>query len=219
MRRALALLVCLVATAAMAATKTDLINREALGTYRRAVLEKNQTKATALLRGLLLANVAIGIDATTVPDGHDDWAEAVREGIGVWSEAIEDSPFELARQGERPSIVVKFVSEIDGDDDLQGLVRAQRHFYWKDGQSGGRVDGVILVRKVSGRRLLTAAEVSRVVTHELGHILGLDDDPDGPGVMADFEPGPGIRSPSNDEVSAIQDFRGMLRAAMRRKTK
>jgi hypothetical protein len=194
---------------------SSLINDEAMNTYRRAIEEKHKPKATALLRGLLLSSVSVGVDASTIPGDDYDWEDGVSKGIDVWSEALDDSPFVLAKRGEKPDVIVKFVRRIEDSDHAQGLIKAQRHFYWQGSQAGGRVTGTIYVRTDVGRRWISGDEVSRVISHELGHLLGLDDDRKGTGVMGDFIAGRGRKGPSQSELDSVFEFRQMLRQALK----
>jgi hypothetical protein len=207
---------CALAAAALTLAG-NLIHEEAMSTYRRAVEEcgKNKPKATALLRGLLLNTVVIGIDKSTMPGDDYDWQDGVLAGLGVWSNSMDDSPFVMAQEGEKPDILIRFVDKIENGNDVQGLVKAQRHFYWQGSQSGARVSGTILVRNNVGRRWISGDEISRVVGHELGHLLGLDDDRQGNGIMGDFVAGRGHKQPSQLEIDSVLDFRKMVRQALK----
>jgi hypothetical protein len=213
--RPLATICALVASACVFAG--SLINDEAMSTYRRAVEEagKNKPKATALLRGLLLSTVVVGIDRSTLAGDDYEWEDGVSAGLNVWTDALADSPFVLAKSGEKADVVIKFVDRIENSNHIQGLVKAQRHFYWQGNQSGARVSGTILVRNNVGRRWISGDEISRVIAHELGHLLGLDDDRDGNGIMADFVAGRGHKGPSEEELDSVLDFRKMVRQALR----
>ena len=199
----------------------NLIHEEAMSTYRRAVEEssKNRPKATALLRGLLLSTVVVGIDRSSLAGGDYDWEDGVLAGLNVWSNALDDSPFLMAKEGEKADIVIKFVDKINDSNHAQGLVKAQRHFYWQGNQSGARVSGTIFVRSNVGRRWISGDEISRVVSHELGHLLGLDDDRNGDGIMGDFVAGRGHKQPSRNELDSVLDFRKMVRDALRDQTR
>ncbi len=204
---------CALTLAAIVAA-SSLINDEAMSTYRRAMEETNKPKATALLRGLLLSSVSVGIDQTTLIGDDYDWEGGVRLGLESWSNSISDSPFTLARKGDKPDILIKFVRQIENSDHAQGLIKAQRHFYWQGNQSGARVTGIIYIRTDVGRRWISGDEVSRVVAHELGHLLGLDDDHDGSGIMGDFIAGRGLKQPSRAELDSVRDFRQKVRQAL-----
>ena len=210
--RALSCIGALAVAAIVAAS--SLINDDAMGTYKRALEEKNKSKSTALLRGLLLSTVTIGVDESTLLGDDYDWEDGVKTGLDSWSNSIDDSPFTLAAKGEKPDIQIKFVRRIESNDQAQGLIKAQRHFYWQGNQSGARVTGVIYVRTDVGRRWISGDEVGRVIAHELGHLLGLDDDHDGTGVMSDFITGRGRKEPSRTEIDSVIDFRQKIRLAL-----
>jgi hypothetical protein len=197
------------------ASANRLINKDSLDTYRQALAEKNHLKANAMLQGLLVDSVSIGIDAKTIETGNDDYVKPIQQAISLWNTALGQPVFRMAAKGQAPQVIVKFVPRVSDGDGVQGYVTAQRHFFWDSQESGADVSGTIQIRDNIGTRYLLPDEVCRVMAHELGHVLGLDDDPDGPGLMADFCPGKGIRLPSAEERGALVDFRDQLRLALK----
>ncbi len=210
------LLPAIAATAAIAnANGISLINHDAMATYHAAVSEGNRVKAAAMIKGLLLGTVTIGIDKSTLPPKDFEFQDGIRNAVDIWNAQMDESPFRLVKGDQKPDILVRFVDRIDDADHAQGLIQAERHFFWKGSTATARTDGTVSIRSTSLGQLMSEDEVTRVMTHELGHLLGLDDDHDGTGAMSDFVPGPGIRTPSRQEVEDVLQFRSMLKDALR----
>jgi hypothetical protein len=177
----------------------------------------NNHKATAMLKGLLLETLTVGIDRTSLPNNSFDFEDGVRDGIGLWNAALGEPVFKLAPSSVTADVVVRFVSKVKNENHAQGLVQAQRHFYWKGGESGAKLTATIQIRDNVGRRYMKDTEVARVMGHELGHLLGLADISDGSGLMGEFIAGRGVDRPSDEELEAVTEFRNMVRTALKGK--
>jgi len=168
-------------------------------------------KQLATLQSYLLTQtVTVGLDPSEEADSK---AICIERGVHIWNESLTDSPFALARPGQKPMIVVKFVNSIDPGGDVQGQVEATRLLHWGSSVSY-KIEGVLLVRRTTGRRELREDEMTQVVAHELGHLLGLDDAEDCVGLMGPFVPGHPRLKPSREEVGAVVDYRLQLRDAI-----
>lgn len=199
--------------AALLAPASGLISAEAANVIRMkpASTTGARGKQLATLHSYLLTDtVTVGLD----PDDERDWKEdSISQGLKIWADAIDDSPFRLARRGEKPMIVVRFVDSIDRGGDVQGQVEATRMLHWGSTISY-KIEGTLLVRSTTGRRDLDNDELSEVVAHELGHLLGLNDASDCVGLMGPFVPGRPRLKPSREEQRAVIDYRAQLREAI-----
>ncbi|HWA82358.1 MAG TPA: hypothetical protein VG820_02920 [Fimbriimonadaceae bacterium] len=168
-------------------------------------------KQLATLESYLLSNsVTVGLD----PSDDADWkADSIDAGLRVWADALSDSPFRIAKPGQKPMIVVKFVDSIDSGGDVQGQVEATRTLHWGSSVSY-QINGTLLVRRTTGRRDLRPDELTEVVAHELGHLLGLDDAQECVGLMGPFVSGRPRLKPSKEEVDAVVNYREELRSAI-----
>lgn len=171
-------------------------------------------KALARIDGLLMRTpVSIGIDLETVPRDAVGFAEGVKQGLAIWSAAISDSPFRLAGANETPAMRVRFVDEVKGSADVQGMINARREFTWSKSEFSSKVTGTIQVVRRTEGRLLTKDEVSEVVAHELGHLLGLDDVEGTQGLMGAFVGGEPRIAALPAERDVVVSFRNTLKQA------
>jgi hypothetical protein len=210
-RKAIAasILVC----AALLAPASGLITEEAASVIHMnpGHTAGSRGKQLATLESYLLTEpVTVGLDNGDVPDGM---AESIGRGIQIWSAALSDCPFVLAKNGQRPMVVVKFVDNITSGGDVQGQVEATRMLHWGTSTSY-KIEATLLVRRTTGRRDLRDDELTEVVAHELGHLLGLDDAEECVGLMGPFVPGRPRMKPSREELNAVVHYRDQLRSAI-----
>lgn len=192
-----------------------LLAREARECYISALDEASQNKhrpALARLESLLLKNpVTVAVDQKTVPAGADYFNEAVSQGVNVWSKHLPDSPFSFINAEQQPAVTVRFVKALNAGEDLQGLIEAKHEFRWSSRSHESRVTATLYVVHSVDRRLLKSEEVSQVVAHELGHLLGLSDTTHGNGLMGAFDPWHPVCEPTESELRAVREFRLMLK--------
>lgn len=202
----------------IAAASDPLLSDESVKSYQMAVRdirEGRTPRAAALLKGILLNRVRVGIDADSLDvESAYEMINGVEAGVKVWSRALPDSPFVFVGPDVPADIVVKFVPRIDRKGQVQGLVRAERRFFFKGTDTGYELEGEIFLRHNAFGKRLTSDEISRVASHELGHLLGLDDRYEGTGLMSAFTPGPGRLGPTPAELNAVRKFRAETRSAL-----
>jgi hypothetical protein len=208
-----ALFTALFLTATLLAPASGLISAEAANIIHinpgRSAGARGKQIAT-LESYLLTQQVTVGLD----PNDTSDWkADSIQQGLQIWSDAVPDNPFVLARPGQKPMVVVKFVNSIASGGDVQGQVEATRMLHWGNSVSY-KIEATLLVRRTTGRRELRQDEITEVIAHELGHLLGLDDAEDCVGLMGPFVPGHARVKPSRAEVDAVLDYRDQLRDAI-----
>jgi hypothetical protein len=207
------------ATVALAAS-TRIISvdaHHAMSVALNASEQGETMKAMATLKSLLLdEGVTVGIDRSTLPGGAQ-FERGVHRGIRIWTDSLQDSPFRFTDEEEgTPGIVVKFVDRIPYHTEVQGLVEVKRDLHWSRRSVGYRITGTIFVRHHTDGRWLTEEEVACVVGHELGHVLGLDDNKTTRGIMGMFVPGKPRLKPLPEEIAAVNEYRGNIRASMAR---
>jgi hypothetical protein len=165
-------------------------------------------EAQAALEALLMSDgITVGME---LPGAM---SKAVEHGVNVWQERLAGCPIKFV-SGRNADLKVRFVNEISTGGDVQGELRVQRRIRWGSDGPGYQVKGTILVRDEVDGRHLTRSEVSAVVEHELGHLLGLDDDERIGMLMGPFLAGHPVDGPANEEVEAVSDFRYEVRRSL-----
>lgn len=142
-------------------------------------------------------------------------SSTVSRGIQTWTERLGESPFAFTKS-DKPDIKVVFVSDIESGDDVQGQVHCLRQVAWGRKGSSYRIKGTILIRDNVDGRQLDSSEKTAVIEHELGHVLGLDDDENPSHLMGPFVAGQPVDGPTEDEVETVQEFRSEVRDALNR---
>lgn len=177
-----------------------------------AASKQKYTMAMARLDSLLMREpVSVGIEVATVPKDSVGFADGVRRGIAIWTQALSDSPFRFSAFGENPMLKVQFVDRVEGSSDVQGMINARREFAWNSREYSSKVTGTIQIVRRTNDRYLTTEEVAEVVGHELGHLLGLDDVDSAKGLMGPFVAGQARPYVEPYEVEVVVAFRKLMR--------
>lgn len=167
-------------------------------------------KQIAILKSFLVSDpVTVGL--------HQDGPgiEPIRSAVDVWKASLPESPFVLAAAGAKPMVSVQFVDQVPGRDRAQGQIEIVRKLRWGPCNTY-RIEATLLVRKTHEGRSLTDEEITWVVAHELGHILGLEDVDEENMLMGRFCPDKVVSGPTKAEIIALQSHRERLRQALSR---
>ncbi len=188
------------------------ISSTSVHAYHTAIDEANGGqigRATATLSCLLMPyKLTVGMVH------HGSMERAVAKSVSVWAKRLNGAPFVFTNSAP-PAIKVSFVQGIRRGGDVQGEVHCERQVYW--GKSGARyrVRGTILIRDNVDGRPISAIEAASVVEHELGHVLGLEDDTNTGRLMGPFVAGSPVDGPAPDEIYTLTVFRGAVQDALR----
>jgi hypothetical protein len=191
-----------------------VILEDARQTFKQALRESNRPKAVAMLHGLLMHRVSIAIDPQTAPVNASGYAEGVSDGLSVWNHALGEELFVMSKRPESSDLIVSFLDTIEQGEDTQGSLKARRTIVWQGSASIGKVTGEMSIRQMAGSRAISRKEIATVTAHELGHLLGLADEPDGDGIMGDFTPAQSF-APNGEEIAAVLAFRTRVKGALR----
>lgn len=175
--------------------------------------------ALAKLESLALDQpISVGIDPKGMPFASPIFDSSLKQGLGIWARALPDSPYVLGNDSARPDILVRFVSKMLRKDegDLQGKIDAQHEYRWSTRSHSQKLICTMTIVYQTDGRLLTQNEMSEVIAHELGHMLGLTDARNLQGLMGPFVPGRPRLAPSDEEVEAVTEIRGAARDAIAR---
>jgi hypothetical protein len=206
----IAVAVATIASAALALGSPS-ISSTSVRAYHTAIDEANAGqvgRATATLSCILMPyKLTVGMSS------HGSMERAVSRGVGVWSSRLPDAPFVFTGSAS-PAIKVSFVHGINRGGDIQGEVHCERQVYWGSSGAKYRVRGTILIRDNVDGRPITSIEAASVIEHELGHVLGLEDDSSPDCLMGPFVAGAPVDGPAPQEVYTLSTFRGAVHDAL-----
>lgn len=214
-----ALTLALVSTFTYASAREfhPMLSSDSRNCYLDAVTDANHSRyqpALAKLESLLMVQpVTVGIDMSTLTSNAAETQAAVAKGVAIWHKALPDSPYVFSTDKQRPQVLIKFVKNLPSDGgDLQGMIEAEHDFKWNGSTHSWKLVSTMYVVGQTEDRSLTPDEISEVVAHELGHLLGLTDAPGPNGLMGPFVPGSPRLAPSASELEAIRELRQMVEA-------
>ena len=203
----LALLVAAIPTSLNAGLATSMpaipdevaMFREQWGIVQKARQERDCTT----LKGLLIPNgVRIAVKDRSISRA------GLLQAANAWNKALGANFVRVVDSVDEANMTVNLVDGIGEDHESQGDIEV---FETGDGVFSAQV----LVDVHSGNRSLTDREIGAVVTHELGHFLGLDDLPGDNQIMGEFDPDHLVVHPSNDEANAVLNLRNRIKQAIR----
>lgn len=204
------------------AASTDpsyLVSEQAQSCLKRAQLDAQSGQpraALARLESILLTKpLSVGVAYETIPSGGKGFVDGVKQAVAEWAKHLPEPTFTFV-DSDRSDITVRFVESVPGKEDLQGFIEARYEYNWTESSHSCRISASLYVSSKCERRLLTKSEVAQIVTHELGHLLGLSDSNEERRLMGPFNPAEPCLSPTTEELSAVRQFRGKVLAEMDR---
>ena len=202
----LALLVS-VAFAANAAVPLETQSADSLRDARRQVVSGKRGRGLATLDSLVMSDgVTVSVESSNAME------PSVARGIEAWNDALKERAFRMKPAGTTADVTVRFVRNLDAmGGDVQGMVDATREISWSERTHAYRLKATIYVRdNVEGRRL-RPEEVTNVVAHETGHLLGLADVQQENRLMGPMVVGHPKSGPTPEEAVAVCGYRAMIR--------
>ena len=130
-----------------------------------------------------------------------DCNRAIDAAIGLWNKGLEgETPFVRTDIAEGSDIQLKFENDVmDGNVAVGGLVKWRRAITYVDGQPLDKTSADVQVRvKMPRGGYMSFEHMRHEASHELGHVLGLDDSPRSGDIMSGLD----LRHP----VGKISDF-------------
>lgn len=195
------------------ATPTDpnlLVSEQAQSCLKRALLDAQNGQpraALARLESILPTKpLSVGIAYETIPSGGRGFVDGVKQAVAEWAKHLPEPAFTFV-DSDRSDITVRFVESVPGKEELQGFIEARYEYNWTESSHSCRVSASLYVSSRCERRLLTQSEVAQIVTHELGHILGLSDSNEARRLMGPFNPAEPCLTPTTEELVAVRKFR------------
>ena len=174
---------------------------------QRQILDGDLQRALASLDSLLFeGGVSVSLETAS------DMSPAVQQGLDAWNSSLGETVFRWKPTGEVADVTVRFVGSIEQQGaDVQGYVRSTREMSWSSRSHSYRIHATILVRDNIDGHPLRMEEVTNVVAHEAGHLLGLADASHDGCLMGRLVVGRPLAGPLASEVDAVRAYRGMIR--------
>lgn len=170
-------------------------------------------QALALVHGVLYPEgVSVRLDRSSLGSVGETGARAFQRGVWAWEQALgQDNPIRVVAGGES-EVVVRFVDRLpEGGSDTLGLIELRKEYRWNRARYETVVSGVIsLLRSYEGQAL-GEEELTEVVAHELGHLLGLADVEFTGHLMGPAVLGLAVTGPLPHEIRAVQVLRQAAR--------
>ena len=196
-----------VAFATNAAVPLETQCADSLRDARRNVAAGKRGRGLATLDSLVMRDgVSVSLEAPSTMEA------SVASGIEAWNAALGERAFRLKPAGTEADVTVRFVRNLDAmGGDVQGMVDASREIFWSARTHSYRLRGTISIRDNVEGRPLRPEEVTNVVAHETGHLLGLADVPNEDRLMGPMVVGRLKAGPTSREAATVRDYRAMIR--------
>lgn len=149
-------------------------------TLDQAVAAKNSgenRKAMAMLEGILYPNgITVGLDYNSAGSYLNSAKNAVNRAKATWDYQLDgDSPIKLT-SSQNAEITIVFTSKIpEASVDALGLIDLKKEYRWNRTRHEVTNSGTIYVLKSWDGESLSEDQITEIVTHEFGHMLGLGD--------------------------------------------
>ena len=163
--------------------------------------------------------VSIGMDVDSISDGPvEAYRQAISRAIRSWNSWLGTSTFVWTRPETKPDIQIRFVDRITSSHqgDLLGQLNIHREILTDGTGTDYFLSGEIQAIQFYKGRILSEVEMTEIVTHELGHLLGLEDHDKPEGIMGMYQSGNPRTVISYLELESLQIYRETIRAVQNR---
>lgn len=162
--------------------------------------------------GLYQDGVSVGIDATGLGDQREAVQRATGKAIHYWRNALgDDCPIRYAVPGSEPDTIIRLVDHIEGDGDELGLIEMKKHYSWSANSFSSKTTAKISIMRSFEGKQLSEAELTEVIAHEIGHLLGLADVEETGYLMGPLDRSSLTQGPTLAEKQALVNLREELR--------
>ncbi|MCU0316967.1 MAG: hypothetical protein MUC92_10275 [Fimbriimonadaceae bacterium] len=195
---------------------SDLIHPQFAQSLRRAdkaFREDDYYLSLALLHGVVYPDgITLGFDETSLRGSKAKFTKATHRAMVIWQNAMDgDSPMVYAEPGAKPEITMVLVDTLPQGNDVMGLIQMEKKYQWNKRMFRLEQKITISILRSYEGHALTEDQMTEVIAHEMGHLLGLADvDEVGP-LMGPMQIGKPSTDPLPREVQAVKQLRRVAR--------
>ena len=175
------------------------------------------THALALLDGgIYSGGVSLGLNESSLGRNRARAHVAFARATQYWQDALgSDCPLRVSTPGEVPQTLVSLVDAIPGDGGELGLIEMKKSYQWTAASFTCGTKAKISVMRSFERKPLSEEEMTEVMAHEIGHLLGLADVEQPGFLMGPMDRDHLTHGPTQTEVDAVVSMRHDFKASYR----
>lgn len=180
---------------------------------------RDYQKAQALLKGILYPDgVTVKLDESSALDLKSRAIKATNRAVKTWHQRLQgDSPIRLVSSKAKADLTIVFVNKVPSSShDALGLIELQKQYRWNNVRHEVTNSGTIWVQRTWDGKYLTEDQMTEVICHELGHLLGLADVDNVGTLMGPMVMDRPTMEPAAHELSALKRLRHEARISLSR---
>jgi hypothetical protein len=182
--------------------------------------EKGNTVRSLIgLRAMLLdGGITVAVDPSIPKERQSDAVVAIDLAVKHWNQWLGEKLFRYTSKVESANLKVSFANYLNRGFEQQclGQINFKRELKISPEPSTFTVSGSIQVIRRQDGNTLDSNQIGEVITHELGHMLGLDDTTNATGIMGTYEKGKPRQLISREELESLVLYRGIISAVVGR---
>ena len=129
-----------------------------------------------LAGGIYTKGVSVGLAESTLGGNSAKAHRAFTRAVGYWQSSLGgDCPIRFAPAGDIADARISLVDSIPGSGEELGLIEMKKTYGWMEAGHTCSTTAKISVMKVFEGQALSEDEMTEVMAHEMGHLLGLAD--------------------------------------------
>ena len=178
-----------------------------------AVAKKEYNKALAFLTGAVYEHgVTVSLDTSSCPGEVERVSKAARRAHAAWERVLgSDCPIRLLPNAQAADLTIVVVRSIPQEGDALGLIDMKKTYAWGVGSYRSTSTGKIKVMTSFQGSGLDDDELTEVVCHEMGHLLGLADLDHTGFLMGPLVRHDSVTAPTPEEARAVLQIRKKFR--------